>query len=136
MHRAELFTVEITEENKNFMKIFYLEVTDMYGERSVCGNSAFPHRRQAEKLEQQQKEKHPGLENIGYSYTVEDLEIKFSERNGEHEPPVGKGFFWCYHWRTAAWLFDYHRGAGHWAYAMGNECTKFYGPLIPPPSPE
>lgn len=71
------------------MKIYFIEETDMYGDKS-CGMTAYCDEQEANQIEKKLREER----SYGYSYMVQELEVKFSHRNGEKEPPTQEGFFW------------------------------------------
>lgn len=100
-------------------KIYFVEETDMYRDVSY-GQLAYTSEAEADQVAAQKTKEHG---NIGYSYMIQELELRYSHRNGETEDTEVDGYYFV------EWLgqFTIRQNPCQSQYSQPLEC--YYGPI-------
>lgn len=118
------------------MKIFFVEEIDMYHSRSIVRGQGFFTEQEAEQLEETAKNRLADSAIVGYSYMVEELEVRYSHRNGESQPPRIKGYYWRVNPNPLPGILsaivDYWDGYGWRMIEHQFDDDKIYGPILEP----
>lgn len=72
------------------IKVYFVEATDPYGDRSVVESRSFFDESQADALEKKFMEKFGGV----YSSMGQEMYVEFAHRNGETDEPEIDGWYW------------------------------------------